>query len=175
MTVLVLAAKSALAALLLVAGGAKLADLRGFAATVRLFLPARPLRRAVRWIACGVALGELGLGVASLSAPSVGWLNPVIFAVGCGFVAVAAVGFALHRGRSCRCFGALSRRGFDLAALARSVGIAALAALATGRAGPSSLQLTPVQRVLLGLGGCVLALAAGTAARALAVSREAPS
>jgi hypothetical protein len=46
MDVSVLAAKSAVALVLLVAGGAKMADVAGFAATVRLFMPRRTLRAA---------------------------------------------------------------------------------------------------------------------------------
>jgi hypothetical protein len=48
MSVIVLAAKAAVAVLLLMAGGAKLADLAGFASTVRLFLPAPPKARTTQ-------------------------------------------------------------------------------------------------------------------------------
>ena len=41
MDVLVLCAKTALASLLIAAGGAKLSDLASFASTVRLFIPLR--------------------------------------------------------------------------------------------------------------------------------------
>jgi len=44
----ILAVKSALAMVLLVAGGAKLADLGGFTATVRMFVPWPALRATVR-------------------------------------------------------------------------------------------------------------------------------
>src|SRR5208282_5782561 len=40
---LILAAKAAVAVVLLASGGAKLADLTGFAGTIRLFTPARAL------------------------------------------------------------------------------------------------------------------------------------
>jgi hypothetical protein len=174
MDVLVLGAKSALAALLLVAGGAKLADLASFAAAVRLFAPRRASWPVLRAAALGIALAELALGAGSLSSPAAGWLNPVVFAVGCAFVAVSGAGYAFHRGRSCRCFGALSQRKFDAAGIARSTIIAAVAAVALAHVPPASVQLAGAARLLLLAAAALVALAACTAARALAMSREAP-
>jgi hypothetical protein len=173
MDVLVLGAKSALAVLLLVAAGAKLADLPGFAAAVRLFLPRAAPWPAVRAVTLSIALAELALGAASLSSPAAGWLNPVVFAAGCAFVAVSGAGYAFHRGRSCRCFGALSRRRFDIAAIARSILIAAMAAVAMAPVQPSSVQLTVTARLLLLAAAAMLSFAARTAAGVLAASREA--
>lgn len=170
MDMLALGAKSALAALLLVAGGAKLADLGGFASTVRLFLPRRASWPVLRDVALAITLAELALGTASLSSPALRWLNPVIFALGCGFVAVSVTGYALHRGRSCHCFGALSARKFDKAGIARSTVVAAAAAVAMRAVRPSFVQLAPAERIaLLGI-SCLLAFAAYTAAWALAAS-----
>jgi hypothetical protein len=171
--VLILGAKSALAALLLVAAGAKLADLPGFTAAVRLFAPPRSPARLLRGVALGIAAAEFVLGAVSLSSPTVTWLNPVIFAVGCAFVTFSAVGYAFHRGRSCRCFGALSQRRFDVAGIARSMLIAAVGAVAMTPVRTSSVQVTAAPRLLLLAAALLLALAAFTAARALAVSREA--
>jgi hypothetical protein len=173
MDVLILAAKAALAALLVTAAGAKLADLAGFASAVRLFAPRRAAGSVLRAVALGIAFAELGLGAASLSSPAVTWLNPAVFAVGCAFVAVSAVGYAFHRGRSCRCFGALSQRKFDAAGVARSVVIAAVAAIAMSPVQPTFIQLALAARLLLLATALLLALAAFTAARALAMSREA--
>jgi hypothetical protein len=173
MDVLVLGAKAALAVLLIVAGGAKLADLHGFAAAVRLFVPRPASWPVLRGAALGIAVAELALGAASLSSPAAGWLNPVMLAAGCSFVAVSAAGYAFHRGRSCRCFGALSQRTFDVAGIARSVLIAALAAAAMAPVQPSSVQLTGVNRGLLLAAAAMAAFAAFTAARVLAASREA--
>jgi hypothetical protein len=178
-TVAALGAKAALAVMLLIAGGAKLADLAGFAASVRLFAPRRlarsaPSAAAARRVALAVALGELALGGASLSSPELGWLNPVVLAVGCAFVAVSGTGYAFHRGRSCRCFGALSQRRFDLAGVGRAVAVAALAAVATTAVPPpSSVRLGLADRGLLLAATCLLAFVAFTAARALAASRDA--
>jgi hypothetical protein len=180
-TVVVLGAKAVLAVMLLVAGGAKLAGLDGFAASVRLFLPrplARPGRRGARyglarWIALAVAIGEFALGGASLTSPALGWVNPVVLAVCCAFVAVSAAGYAFHRGRSCRCFGALSQRRFDLAGIGRAVAVAAAAGLATVGVPASSVRLGPGDRGLLLAASFLLAFVAFSAARALAASRDA--
>jgi hypothetical protein len=168
-------AKAGLAVLLLVAGAAKLAGLDGFAATVRLFVPAG-LRRRPRWlprlIALTVALGELGLGGASLAAPAAGWLNLAVLAAGGGFVVVSVIGYARHRGRSCRCFGALSRRRFDRAGIGRALIIAAVAAVPLAGLPASAVRLTPADRGLLLAAAFVLAAGAFTAARVLAASPD---
>ncbi|MDQ2813687.1 MAG: hypothetical protein M3Z75_17930 [Actinomycetota bacterium] len=172
MGILILGAKSAVAVMLLVAGGAKLADLASFAATVRLFVPRgipSPLRGAMAF--CLVAV-EVVLGGVSLSFPAVKWLNLVIFALTIGFVVVSVVGFLFYRGRSCRCFGALSQRKFDVAEILRSIGIAALAAIAMLGVQSASVGIDVAARVLLLIAATLLALAAFTAAGALAVSRE---
>jgi hypothetical protein len=172
MDVLVLGAKSALAVLLVVAAGAKLADLPGFASAVRLFVPRPAPWPILRAAALGIALAEFALGAASLSSPAAGWLNPVVWAVGCAFIAVSGAGYAFHRGRSCRCFGALSQRRFDAAGIARSILIAAVAAVAMAPVQPSSVRLTATARFLLLAAAALLAFAALTAARVLAMSRE---
>jgi hypothetical protein len=185
MDTLALMAKAGLAAVLLVAAGAKLADLDGFALTVRLFLPrlpgpARPARPprgasalAVRRAAAAIVGAEFALGAASLCCPAVAWLNLAVLGAGCSFVAVAAAGYVFYRGRSCSCFGALSRRKFDAAGIARAAVIAAAAAVAVVAVPPSAVRLGAPERVLLLAAACLLAAAAGTAARALAVGRAA--
>jgi hypothetical protein len=184
--VAVLGAKALLAVMLLVAGGAKLADLDSFAASVRLFLPRRhrsgsspgaasllTSQALARRIASAVALAELGLGGASLAAPAVWPLNLAVLATACCFAAVSGIGFAVHRGRSCRCFGALSRRKFDRAALARAGALAALAGGAAVPVTPAAVALTPAGHGLLLAGSAFIAFVAFTAARSLAVSRDA--
>jgi hypothetical protein len=191
MDMLILGAKSALAVLLLVAAGAKLADLPGFASAVGLFVPrpaswavlrpaSWPVLRPASWpvlrsVALVIALAELVLGAASLSSPAARWLNPVVFAVCCAFVAVSGAGYAFHRRRSCRCFGALSQRKFDAAGIARSVLAAAAAAFAMAPVQPSSVQLTATSRLLLLAAAAMLAFVAFTAAKVLALSRETQS
>jgi hypothetical protein len=175
MDVAVAGAKAVLAVMLLVAGAAKLAGLDGFAAAVRLFLPAVLLRRPgrlPRWIALAAALGEIVLGGASLAVPAAGWLNAVVLAVAGAFVIVSAVGYARHRGRSCRCFGALSRRRFDRAAIGRAVLIAAVAAVPLAGLPPSAARLGLPDRGLLLAGALLVAAVAFTAARVLAAVPE---
>jgi hypothetical protein len=182
----ILGAKALLAVMLLVAGGAKLADLDSFAASVRLFLPRRRRPGAppaaaglltspatARRIGLAVALAELGLGGASLAAPAISPLNlAVLGAAGC-FAAVSGIGFAFHRGRSCLCFGALSRRKFDLAGLIRAGAVLALAGAAAVPVAPAEVALTPAGHGLLLAGSAFIAFVAFTAARSLAASRDA--
>jgi hypothetical protein len=193
----VLGAKALLAVMLLVAGAAKLADLDSFAATVRLFLPRRrrpsaPDQRSApdqpsapdrpgrltspasaRRIAWAVAAAELALGGASLALPAIWPLNlAVLGAAGC-FAAVSGIGFAFHRDRSCRCFGALSRRRFDQGGLARSGAVAVVAGLATAPVAPAAVALAPAGHGLLLAGAALIAFVAFTAARSLAASRDA--
>jgi hypothetical protein len=162
---LILCAKTALACLLIVAGGAKLSDPASFASTVRLFIPLRVGWPLLSAIAVGVSLTELAVGLASLTLPAITALNAVVFAIACAFVVVSAIGYAVHRGRSCRCFGALSQRKFDLAGVVRSVVTAGIAAVALAPVGPADLQLDAIARALLLAAAGLLGLAAFTAAR----------
>jgi methylamine utilization protein MauE len=172
MNTLALTAKVLVAVMLLVAGGAKLADVTGFAAAVRLLIGIRMPRGTIRAVALTVAVAEVALGLASLSAPATGWLNLVVFGFACGFVAVSAVGYAFHRGRSCRCFGALSRRKFDAPGIARAVAIAAAAALATAGLPRALVTIGAADRILLLLTAALTSLAAFSAARALGLARS---
>ncbi len=176
MTVLILAAKAAVAVLLLAAGGAKLADPFGFAAAVRLFVPRRAPARvhALAPAAAAVVVAtELICGAASLCWPSVAWANLAVLALACGFAVVAAVGYARYRGRPCRCFGALTRRSFSARSLVQSVLILAAAALATRPAGSGAVAVGLTAHLLLLAAASLLTLAACTAARALATSEVA--
>jgi hypothetical protein len=175
--VLVLAIKAGLALTLLTAGSAKLADVNSFAATVRLFVPRRVPGFATRGIAGGTGLAELLIGSASFSFPSIAWVNVVVLVAGCVFVAVSGVGYLFHRGVTCRCFGRLSRRSFDAPALARSLGIAGLAAfVAVSTVSPGAVDLTAVAHLLLLATAALLVASTFTAARALgAVAEVQPS
>jgi len=177
MVVLALGAKVAIAVLLLVAGGAKLADLTGFAAAIRLFLPAAAPQRALAGLAAtsaALALTELLTGAVSLCWPAVGWLNWLVLALACGFAVVAVVGYARYRGRPCRCFGALTRRSFGVRTIAQALLIAALAGLALRPARPAQLDLGLGAHLLLLAAAGLLALAAFTAARALGTGSAQP-
>ncbi len=190
-----LACKAVVAVLLVAAGGAKLADVAGFAASVRLFLP-RPAAprldgtaarldgtavprldgtaaRLDRGVAVGIAVGEIAAGAASLSSPRASWLNLVVLAICGGFVTVSAAGYRWHRGRSCRCFGALSRRRFNLAGLGRSAAIALGAGVATTPVRAAAIQLGPADRIALLAGALLVAAAAFSAAAAVGAGRGA--
>ena len=151
--VAVLGCKAVIAVLLLAAGGAKLADLSGFASTVRLFVPepaCGPGRRSWR---PGSRPANWPPGRVSLSVPQARWPNLVVLVVCVAFLVTWSIGYVRHRGRSCRCFGALSARGFDRAGIVRAA-VLVLAALAA--AAP-----VPVLAVQLGLGGQLALLAGG--------------
>jgi hypothetical protein len=170
-SVVVLAAKAAVAVLLLVSGGSKLPDLSGFAATIGLFAPARAPARvlaAAHRAAVVIAAAELVTGAVSLCWPGVAWVNPVVLALSCSFVLVAAVGYARHRGRPCHCFGALTKRGFGLPSLLRTLVIMMAAAAACAGVRPAPLLHFALAFHLLLLAAAVLmATAAAAAAKAL--------
>jgi hypothetical protein len=167
-----LTGKALLAAMLIVAGGAKLADLASFTSVIRLFLTFHIPRRIAFWIAGGVAIAELALGLASVSSPAVDSANVLVFALACAFSLTSIMGYVFHRGQSCRCFGALSARQFDVMGVLRSIAIAGVAAFAMADTNSSLVRVGLAGRFLLLLGGAVLAVAAFTAARSLAQGRK---
>jgi hypothetical protein len=170
--VVVLACKAFIAVLLLTAGGAKLAGLAGFAETVRLFVPRRMPRGVRLAVAACIGGGELGVGAASLSVPAAGWLNPVVLAI-CGcFLLTLTFGYVRHRGRPCRCFGALSRRGFTTAGIGRAAGLVAAAAAATASVPPRAITLSPPTRLGLLACGLLVGAAAYSAAAAVGAKRQ---
>jgi hypothetical protein len=170
--VVVLGCKASIAVLLLAAGGAKLADLPGFASTVRLFTPAS----AAGWFPASaapvIAAGELAAGAASLAMPRAGWINPIVVAICGSFLVVWIAGFARHRGRSCQCFGGLSHSVFSGAGIGRAAGLVLAAGVA--------LLDVPQQAVALSMGGqlgllaigVLIAVAAFSAAAATGGRRE---
>ena len=168
-----LASKAAIAVLLVAAGVAKLADLAGFAGTVRLFLPARTNQAVVRAAAAVIGVTEAAIGTASLSSPLARWLNLAALALCCGFVAVSATGYLRHPGRACRCFGALTRRSFTLAAIGRTVLIAIAAGFAAVPASAPLLRLGAAGRLGLLAGAALVAWSAWTAAAAIGVGGHA--
>lgn len=171
-----LAAKAAVAVLLLASGGAKLPDLSGFAATIRLFVPARAPARvlaAAHHAAVAIVSAELVTGAVSLCWPGMAWVNPVVLGLSCSFVLIAAVGYARHRGRPCHCFGSLTKRGFGLSSLLRALVIMMAAAAACAGVLPASLLHFALAFHLVLLAAAVLmATAAAAAAKALLTQPE---
>jgi hypothetical protein len=174
MAELTLIAKVVIAVLLVAAGGAKVADLSGFAATVRLFWPASFVFGA-QAIAAMIACTEIAVGTASLSSPLVRWLNYAVLGLCCTFVGVSAVGYRRYPGRVCRCFGALTARSFDRVGVARAGLLAIAAAVAALPVGPSLLQLGAVGRLGLVAGAALIGWCAYTAAAAISAGRDARS
>jgi hypothetical protein len=173
--VVVLGCKASIAVLLLAAGGAKAADLRAFAGTVRLFVPDRLPAGLPLALAGGIACAELGAGAASLSVPQAGWLNGAVLVICAGFLGVSALGYARHRGRPCQCFGALTKRGFTAAALARAAGLVVASVLATASVPAISIGVSLGWRLALLAGGAlVVAGASSAAAAARAAERPGP-
>jgi hypothetical protein len=170
-TALVLAAKAAVAVLLLASGGAKLADLAGFAGTIRLFVPIRASAwalSAAHYAAVTIAVAELLTGAVSLCWPALAWVNLVVLALSCSFAVVAGLGYARHRGRPCHCFGALTRSGFGLASLLRAAATLAAAAVACLPVRPpTQLDFALAFHLLLLAGAASMAAAARAAAKAL--------
>jgi methylamine utilization protein MauE len=169
-----LGAKAALAVVLLVAGGAKLAGLDGFAGAIRLFLPGRLPRAALTalpFVAALIAAAELLIGLVSLCWPSLGWVNVAVLALACGFTAVAAIGYARRPGQPCSCFGALTRRGFGPRTLVQTLLLTGAAGLAARPARPAQLQIGLSAHLLLLTGAGMTVVAAYTAASALAAGR----
>lgn len=164
--VAVLGCKAVIAVLLLAAGGAKFADLAGFASTVRLFVPVPALRsgRGPLLLAAGIAAGELAAGAVSLAVPQPRWPSLVVLVICAAFLTVSVIGFARHRGRSCRCFGALSARGFDRAAIVRAALLVLAAAAATVPVPALAVQLSLDAQLGLLAGGALVAAATGSAA-----------
>jgi hypothetical protein len=166
--IVVFGCKSGIAVLLLAAGGAKLADLAGFAGSVRLFVPSAAAGRVPLALAGVIATGELVAGAASLVVPAARWPNLVVLGICVSFLAVWTFGYVRHRGRPCRCFGALSRRGFSSGGVLRAGGLVLAALVALMRAPIASVQLGTGSRAGLLAGALLVGAAAFSAATAAA-------
>ncbi len=160
----VLGCKSAVAVLLVAAGGAKLADPAGFAGTVRLFLPPLAAGPLISALAVLIAAGEVAAGAASLALPRAWWLNLVVLAICVSFLVVWTVGYLRYRGRPCRCFGALSRRGFSIAGVFRAAGLVLAGLLGSLPVSAIAVRLGPAAEFALLAAALLVALAAFSAA-----------
>jgi hypothetical protein len=159
-----------LALVLLGAGGAKLADLGGFATSlVRLGLPEPWSRPAARL----VAAAEVGVGGLSLAGVAPGLVSVLVLGLTVGFVATAGYAARWRPEVRCRCFGALSESRFGRTSVLRSalLAVAAGVVVAAGDArggGPHGA----VETVLL-LGLAVLfSVACAAAANAVDLMRR---
>ena len=171
---IILLSRASLAAVLVAAGAAKLADIRSFAITLRgLGMPARqePLIRGLAFI---FPLVELILGIAIVSGlwPTV--INSLVLILMCLFSLVVMVALRRKLRVACRCFGMLSDSQFSARGLARSLFLTLLAIVVFWGGRVYSLQLSgsPVAVLLLVAGFLLFAIAAAQAAKTIALLKE---
>lgn len=172
--VVVLLLRAGLAAVLVAAGSAKLADLRSFALTLMgLGLPARR-QLLLRGLALLIPLFEVGLGLAIVSGLWSMVINSVVLVLMVGFNAVVIVALRRKLKVTCRCFGTLSDSQFSGKGLARSLLLTGVAAIVFWSGNVLSLQVSdsPTTSILLVAGFLLFALAAAQAAQTIAVLKE---
>lgn len=172
--IIVLLIRALLAAVLVAAGAAKLADTRSFATTlIGLGVPARRECWA-RGLALMVPLLEMGLGLALVSGlwPTV--INAAVLVLMCSFSIVALVALRKAPQVTCRCFGALSDSQFSGRGLARSLLLTVLAVVVfwSGDTYALPLDRSPGIVVLLVAGYLLFAAVAAQAAATIAAVKE---
>jgi len=172
--IVLLLCRASLAAVLLAAGTAKLADTRSFAATlIGLGVPARR-QLLVRGLAFIFPLVEVILGIAIVTGLWPTIINSLVLMLMCGFSLVIVVALRRKLQVACRCFGMLSDSQFSARGLARSLFLTLLAVLVFWGGRLYSLQLTgsPAAILLLVAGFLLFALAAAQAAKTIAELKE---
>lgn len=172
--ILIFLGRASLAAVLVAAGAAKFADTRSFATTLRgLGIPAR-FESLIRGLAVIVPLAELVLGIGLVSGlwPTV--INTIVLVLMGGFSLVVLFALRKRLHIACRCFGMLSDSQFSRKGLARSLLLTLLAAMVLWGERAYSLRFdaSPVAILLLAAGFLLFGLAAGQAAKAMAMIKE---
>src|SRR5260370_33416846 len=125
--VIILLMRASLAAVLVAAGSAKLADTRSFALTLLgLGLPVRQ-RLLTRGLAYAIPLLEGGLGLTVVSGLWPLVINGAVLVLLCGFRLVVIFALSRKLNVACRCFGTLSDSQFSKQGLARSLLLTLLA------------------------------------------------
>jgi len=163
--------RASLAAVLVAAGAAKLADVRSFTSTlIGLGVPVRR-RLLLRGLARIIPLVEVGLGLAVVSClwPTV--INGAVLTLMCVFSIVVTVALRRKLNVACRCFGTLSDSQFSNKGLARSVLLTVLALVNFCTYSPQS-NGAPGLVILLVTGFLLFAFAAAQAAKTLAILKE---
>ncbi len=166
--------RTSLAAVLVAAGAAKLADTRSFATTLMgLGVPAHR-ELLIRGLARIIPLVELGVGIAAVSGlwPTV--VNSALLVLTCSFSVVVIVALSKRLQVACRCFGALSDSQFSGKGLVRSVFLTILAAVIFWGGNTYSMRFDgPSGAIVLLLAGFLLfAFAAAQSAKTIAVLKE---
>ncbi|HEX6479222.1 MAG TPA: MauE/DoxX family redox-associated membrane protein [Ktedonobacteraceae bacterium] len=172
--VIVILIRTALAAVLIAAGAAKLAGTRSFATTIMgLGVPARR-KLLIRGLALIIPLLELGLGIALVSGLWPVVVNSAVLVLMTGFSLIVIVALRRKLQVACRCFGTLSDSQFTSKGLARSLLLTVLAAVIFWSGNTYSLRFDgPSWAIMLLVAGFLLfALAAAQAAKTIALLKE---
>ena len=170
MELLLLTARAFLAVVLLVSGGAKLADLRAFARTIGEIevLPVRPER-----VALTIALLEVAVGLSSLTGVVSQAINLAVLALMLSFTVVAGAGARRRPGLRCQCFGGLtdSRFGFRSAALSGFLALTAGFVVVASASVQPRYDVGSVSTAVTLAAGALFVLASAQAARGLDAMR----
>lgn len=119
---ILLLVRASLAAILIAAGAAKLADRHGFATTLTtLFGTDMRRERFSSALALLIPLVEILLGLAVISGIWVTWINRAVFVLMVIFTLTVLFARRKAPHATCRCFGALSDSQFNRHGLIRSV------------------------------------------------------
>ena len=166
--------RTSLAAVLIAAGAAKLADTRSFATTLMgLGVPVRR-EHLIRDLALTIPLLEVGVGIAVVSGLWPAIVNGALLVFMGSFSIVIIVALVKHLNVSCRCFGALSDSQFSSKGLIRSLFLTLLAAVIfwSGNTYPLHFDGPPGAIILLVAGFLIFAVAASQSAKTIAVLKE---
>lgn len=160
--------RSAIGAVLIVSAAGKLVDLPGFGVVISRLLHLRPESLSVRYLALGVCLVELVLGVASASALMIRSVDVAIAALLAVMLAITVYGAVRYPAQECHCFGALDDSRFGWTSVLRDSALLAAAVVVStqadsdGAAGAAALV-----RILSALGALLLAVAVTQVGNAL--------
>jgi uncharacterized membrane protein YphA (DoxX/SURF4 family) len=171
---LIFLGRASLAAVLVAAGAAKLADARSFAVTLRgLGISAR-LDPLIRGLAFLFPFVELLLGIALVSGLWPTLINVVVVVLMGSFSLVVLYALRRKLHIACRCFGTLSDSQFSDKGLTRSVllTLLALVVLWGGKAYSLQFAAPPVALLLLVTGFLLFGLTAAQAAKSIAILKE---
>lgn len=166
--------RASLAAVLVAAGAAKLADTRSFVNTLKgLGVPTHP-EFLTSGLSLIVPLLEVGVGLAVVSGLLSTAVNVAVLVLMSSFSLVVAAALRRHLVVSCRCFGALSDSQFSGKGLARSLFLTflALIVLLSGSIYSSQYTVPLGGVVLLMIGYLFFAVIAAQAAKTMAVLKE---
>lgn len=172
--VIILVMRASLAAVLVAAGAAKLADTGSFATT--LLALRVPAGRGVllRGLALFIPLLEVGVGIAVVSGLWPAVINSIVLVLMGGFSIVVLVALRRKLQVACRCFGTLSDSQFSGKGLARSLLLTVLAVIVFwgGNTYAPQFNAFPGVIILLDAGFLLFALAAAQAAKTIAILKE---